>query len=152
MTPEEQRQFDSMKQRLDKIEDLFFRMSMNDKFLLTKPLVILNGFIDVKGKILSNKGTNVVSANSITLGGDGNTYIITGNTQLNAIATVQWKAGADITLIFTGTPTVKHNTAGASGTAKIFLAGSVDLTASNNTVLGLKYDGTQWQEMFRKVP
>lgn len=98
------------------------------------------------------KGTNTAAANNLTLPVDGNLVTITGNTQINAITTSNWQAGSHITLLFTGTPTVKHNTAGGAGTAVLFLAGSVDLTASNNTVLGLVYDGTQWQETFRKVP
>lgn len=100
----------------------------------------------------TDKGANVTAANDLTLGGDGNVFTITGNTTINAITTTNWQAGSQIVLIFTGTPTVKHNTAGGAGTAVMLLAGSVDLSASNNTVLGLVYDGTQWQEMFRKIP
>lgn len=52
---------------------------------------------------------------------------------------------------FSGTPTVKHDTAGGAGTATLLLSGSVDLTAAANTVLTLVYDGTNWQEVSRKV-
>lgn len=112
---------------------------------------------DVNQKTFTNrrfetgKGANIASANNLTLGSDGNVFTITGNTQLNAITIANWQAGSHVTLIFTGTPTVKHNTAGGAGTAVLLLAGSIDLTAANNTVLGLVYDGTQWQETFRKV-
>ncbi len=103
------------------------------------------------GRVEEAKGIDVVAANDLTLGLDGNAFIVTGNTTINAITTANWQAGSQITLIFTGTPTVNHNTAGGAGTAVLFLAGSVPLSASNNTVLGLVYDGTQWQETFRKV-
>ena len=33
----------------------------------------------------------------------------------------------------------------------MLLAGSVDLVAAANTVLTLMYDGTNWQEVSRKV-
>lgn len=103
------------------------------------------------GRVQFGRGADVTAANNLTLGAGGNVFVITGNTQINAITTAAWQAGSEITLIFTGTPTVKHNTAGGAGTAVMFLAGSVDLTAANNTVLKLVYDGTQWQEVSRKV-
>ena len=99
----------------------------------------------------TDKGANVAAANDLTLGGDGNVFTITGNTTINAITTQYWQAGSQIILIFTGTPTVKHNTSGGAGTAVLFLAGSVDLSAAANTVLSLVFDGTQWQEISRKV-
>ena len=97
------------------------------------------------------KGTDTAAANDLTLPGTGNFIKITGNTQINAITTLNWQAGSVVTLWFTGTPTVKNNTAGGAGTAKIFLNGSVDLAAANNTMLTLVYDGTEWQEISRKV-
>lgn len=103
------------------------------------------------GRVQTDKGVDVASANNLTLGTDGNLFVITGNTQINAITTANWQAGSQIILVFSGAPTVKHNTAGGAGTAVMFLAGSVDLVAAANTVLGLVYDGTQWQETFRKV-
>jgi hypothetical protein len=33
----------------------------------------------------------------------------------------------------------------------MLLSGSTDLTAAANTTLTLMYDGTQWQELARKV-
>ena len=96
------------------------------------------------------KGINVTAGNDLTLGLDGNVFVITGNTTINAIITANWQAGASIVLIFSGTPTVKHNTAGGAGTATMLLSTSVDMTAAANTVLGLCYDGTNWQETFRK--
>lgn len=110
-----------------------------------------NSVIKINNRFSEDKGADVTAANNLTLGAGGNTFVITGNTQINAITTASWQAGSHITLIFTGTPTVKHNTAGGAGTAVLFLAGSVDLVAANNTVLCLVYDGTQWQETSRKV-
>ena len=97
-----------------------------------------------------SKGANVASANDLTLGSDGNTFLITGTTQINAITTTNWQAGSFVLLLFGGSITVKHNTSGGAGTAKIFLSNSIDFSAVSNDVLLLFYDGTQWQEVARK--
>lgn len=107
--------------------------------------------IQCNNRFEEDMGISLVAANDLTLGNDGNNFVVTGNTQVNAITILNWQNGSHVTLQFTGTPTIKHNTAGGAGTAPLFLAGSVDLSAANNTVLGLWYDGTQWQETFRKV-
>lgn len=109
-----------------------------------------NGF-RFSSRLEEGKGADVASANDLTLGGDGNAFGITGTTTINAITSTNWQSGSIVTLIFAGATTVKHNTAGGAGTAKIFLAASTDLTTAANTILGLVYDGTQWQETFRKV-
>ena len=54
-------------------------------------------------------------------------------------------------LIFSGAPTVKHNTAGGAGTAVMKLEGSVDFAAAADSVLAFTYDGSAWQEESRKV-
>lgn len=107
--------------------------------------------VTINNRFETAKWANIAAANDLTLGWDWNLFTITGNTQINAITTANRQAGSMITLIFTWTPTVKHNTAWWAGTAVLFLAGSVDLTAAANTVLCLIYDGTQWQETSRKV-
>ncbi|MES2395038.1 MAG: hypothetical protein V4549_03505 [Bacteroidota bacterium] len=102
------------------------------------------------GDRILGKSVGVTAANNLTLGA-GNENIVSGNTQINAITTANWTAGSKVTLIFLGTPTIKHNTAGGAGTAKILLAGSGDIVAAANTVLQLEFDGTQWQEISRKA-
>jgi hypothetical protein len=97
------------------------------------------------------KGADVASANNLTLGSDGNTFNITGTTQINAITIANWQAGSHIYLIFASTPTVKHNTAGGAGTAVLLLSGAVDYVAAANDVLSLVYDGTSWHEKGRKI-
>ncbi len=92
----------------------------------------------------------ITATNNLIL--DGNSNVVSGNTQINAITNIGGLTGGTVlTLIFTGTPIVKHNTAGGGGTAKIFLAGSVDFQAALNSVLCLMFDGIQWQEISRKV-
>lgn len=103
------------------------------------------------GRWEESKGANIAAANDLTLGDDGNTFAITGNTQINAITNTNWQAGSKVILLFTGTPTIKHNTAGGAGTSKIILSGSADYTAAADDVLVLFYDGTNWHETTRKI-
>lgn len=107
--------------------------------------------VSMGARLNTGKGADVAAANDLTLGILGNKFKITGNTQINGIAVANWQAGSEISLWFTGTPTVKHNTAASAGFASLLLNGSVDLVAANNTVLTLWYDGTNWQEQCRKV-
>lgn len=107
------------------------------------------------GRVLEAQGADVASANDLNLGKDGNTFEITGATQINAIATAFWQNGARITLLFTSNPTVKNNTAGGAGTAVILLAGSVDFSATAGDTLSLvlsEIGGVQaWREVSRAV-
>lgn len=111
----------------------------------------LSGGLEVDGRFRTNQGSNIAAANDLTLGSDGNVFTITGNTTINAIISTGWQNGSSVTLKFTGTPTVKHNTAGGAGTAVIMLAGSIDLSAADDTILGLTLIDGEWQETFRKV-
>jgi hypothetical protein len=97
------------------------------------------------------KGVDVSSANDLTLGSDGNAFVITGTTQVNAITTTNWQAGSVINLKFSGALTVKNNTAGGAATAPILLSGGSDFTTAANDGLTLWYDGTSWNEASRKV-
>jgi len=119
--------------------------------VITNPyaLWVKSGSSRFDGRILGTSAA-VTAANDLTLGA-ANEFLVSGNTQINAIITAGWRAGSQVTLIFSGTPTVKHNTAGGAGTAVMLLQGSVDLTAAANTVLCLEYDGTSWQETSRKT-
>jgi hypothetical protein len=103
------------------------------------------------GRFEQDLGANIAAANNLTLGLDGNSFTITGNTQINAITTSNWQAGSVVRLIFTGTPTLKHNTAGGAGTAVLLLAGAADYIAAANDVITLVYDGTSWHETSRKL-
>lgn len=107
--------------------------------------------IALVGRLNLSKGSNVTAANDITLGSGGNFFTITGNTQINRLAVANWNAGSQITLLFTGTPTVKNGQATGGGFNILLLAGSVDFVAANNSLLCLIFDGVSWQETSRKV-
>lgn len=117
----------------------------------TYSLFIDSGASRFDGIVYWAKGSNIASANDLPIGGDGNTFTITGTTQINAIQTKSLTAGTIFVLIFAGALTVKHNTTGGAGTATILLEGSVDLVTAANTVLTLVWDGTNFQEISRKV-
>lgn len=97
------------------------------------------------------KGNDVVAANNMTLGGDGNVFVITGNTQINLINGLNWQQGSEITLQFTGSPTLKHNQAPSGTNLPLFLAGSVDFAITNLTQMKFVRIGGTWYELCRTV-
>lgn len=103
----------------------------------------------------TRQGADVASLGDLTLGTDGNVFEITGTTTINAITTTNYLNGAVVTLLFTSTPTVKHNTAGGASTAVFLLAGAADFVASAGDTLTLVYSeigGTNaWREIGRAV-
>lgn len=103
------------------------------------------------GRFQTGAGAAIAAANNLVTGNDGNQFSTTGNTQINAITTSNWQAGAHIELIFTGTPLLKNNTAGGVNTAVMLLAGSVDYQAASGDLIGFSYDGTVWHETNRKL-
>lgn len=122
-----------------------------ETFFSTLTRQINSANTNFSSRVSQAKGVAVNAANDLTLGFDGNLFHIAGATQINAIITSFWQAGSEITLIFDSTPTVKHNTAGGAGTAKLLLAGAVDFVATANDLLCLIYDGTSWFEKGRTV-
>ncbi len=115
----------------------------------------LSGTLITNSRILENQGADVASANNLVLGSDGNTFEITGTTQINLISNIAWQNGATVTLLFTSTPTVKHNQATSTTNITIQLAGAVDFAATAGDTLTLRLceiGGTQtWREIARAV-
>lgn len=111
------------------------------------------GAVRFDGRMVNKQGADTASANDLTLLEDGNSWEITGTTQINAIMIARWQNGSQVTLLFTSTPTVKHNTAGGAGTVPILLADSLDFAATagdNLTLLLSEIGGTQaWREISR---
>jgi hypothetical protein len=103
-----------------------------------------------KARISGGKAADVAAANDLAIG-NGNKQPVTGNGTVNGIAILNWQAGAEIDLVFTGTPTLKHNTAASAGFASLSLAGGVDFVAAVDDTLTLWYDGTVWQEKTRRL-
>lgn len=121
----------------------------------TDPKVTIDPRAIFNSRVLEAQGADVVSANDLTLGDDGNTFELTGGVQLNAIAIANWQNGSLVTLIFGNETLVKHNTAGGAGFASILLTGSLDFSATVGSTLTIRLSeqgGTQaWREVGRKV-
>lgn len=100
------------------------------------------------GRLRGVKGSDVASANDITLG-SGNAFDITGTTQVNTIITTNWTNGSVVVLQFDGSVTVAHNTAGAGGV--ILLAGAVNFSATAGDTLTLMLHEGSWREIARTV-
>lgn len=101
--------------------------------------------------LCTGMATSLTAANNLAPDIVGNTVIVTGNTQINLIANTNRPAGTLLTLIFTGTPTVKNNQATSGANQKILLNGGVDFVAAANNTLTFVNDGTEWIEIGRKV-
>lgn len=107
------------------------------------------------GTFLELLGADRVSATNLSLGTDGNTFHVTGTTQIDRISIVGWNGTAQagvVRLIFDGILTVRHNQA-ASGTNKgIALFDAANYTSVAGAVLTLVYDPDDaiWRELSRK--
>jgi len=109
----------------------------------------LGGFLDTNGKsIHESVGTTFAAANNIAPTRTGNTFVVSGATQINLIdIAALWTTGNIIKLQFSGTPIIKHNYT-VSGTNKpIYLKREADYTAVVGNILVLEYDGTVWREI-----
>lgn len=103
--------------------------------------------ITMSGPIYQSQGSNVASANSITLGVGGDFFEVTGTTQINLInAAGMRQAGSVVHLYFSGALTLHH----AQGTTgQLFLAGSTDWTVPAGSTITLVSDGSLWRELAR---
>lgn len=111
-----------------------------------------SGIVITGGRFSQAYGGNVNSAHDLTLGTDGNSFSVLGTTQINGIDDTGWNQGDIVILKFTAALTVKNGESVSVPIRKLLLSGSVDLNATENTILVLYYDTNQWQEISRKVP
>ena len=101
-----------------------------------------------------NKGADIASATTITLGNDGNFFDITGTTIIDFITTTSWRSGSVIILQFDASVTVRDRTisgAPGAGAADIALAGAANFSATADDTLTIVFDGTDWRELARSV-
>lgn len=107
------------------------------------------------GRLQQKQGADVSSANNLSLGADGNTFEITGTTQINLIANTNWQNGSEVTLLFTSTATLTDGTANSGTDIGMELSGNTNFTASAGATLTLilsEIGGTQrWREKCRSV-
>ena len=131
----------------------------------TKDLVFGTGnterarFIDGNGlnmlsALQAGQGADVASANDVALGKDGNVFEITGTTQINRLDIDGWQPGAEVTLLFNASVTVKHGQASGGTNTTILLAGGADFSATVDDMLTLVLcentaTGMAWREKCR---
>lgn len=115
----------------------------------------LSGNLTASARVLQKQGADVASANNLVLGSDGNTFEITGTTEIQLLSNLTWQNGAIVNLLFTSNPTVKHATATSGTNITMLLAAAGDFVASSGDVLSLmlcEIGGTQaWREVGRTV-
>ena len=97
------------------------------------------------------KGADIVSADAITFGTDGNTFDITGTTTINHFNTTNWEIGSIIVLHFDGAVALTHNVGSLSGVeSNILLSGDSTYTTTAGDILTfVRHDSTNWQEIAR---
>lgn len=87
----------------------------------------------------------VTSAGTVALQSTGNTFLWNGNTNCGSI--FGGFTGRQITLFFTGTPTMLHSI-GPNG---LRLSGAANFAATAGSTLTLAHNGTQWYEVSRSA-
>lgn len=105
---------------------------------------------------LKQDNSDIASANSMVLGEHGNTFFITGNTQINLISRSNWQKGSVIHLVFASNPSVKHSQSTSGNNTRMLLSGAGDFSASSNDTLTLVLVETSleifsWMEIARTV-
>ncbi len=89
-----------------------------------------------------DKGANIASATTLVLGTDGNSFTVTGTTDIEAISAKP--IGTVIILQFAAAVTLVYDA------TALDLSGDVDMVTEADDTLGLYcYDGTNWRELFR---
>lgn len=111
----------------------------------------IEGGAQIAGRILPSQGTQVASANNLTLGSDGIQFEITGTTQINCINGIDWENASEITLWFTSTPTVKHNQACTGDNVELLLDGAVDYAPGAGDGITLKLSEIGGNQAWRSV-
>lgn len=87
----------------------------------------LGGVLDANGQqIRQSRGSNVTAATSTVIPDDGNQFTVLGNTEIEGLSG-GGDAGTDVTLIFNGTPNLKHG-------SNFSLPGAADIQAAANDI------------------
>lgn len=111
---------------------------------------ITNQRLLLANRLNQAKGADVASASTLTLGIDGDSFTITGTTNVDYITTTNWSAGARVLLQFSGILTVNNNSGSVPGSTASILLTAAFITTANDT-LSLWFNGTNWVETGRTV-
>lgn len=111
---------------------------------------VLGGDLVTNNKrILCSQGDDIASTNNLILDStlNGNTYVITGTTQVNLIEILDWQDGAEITLQFAGILTLSHDATPTGNFAPIILAKGADYTTAPGNTISFKLINGEWFEI-----
>ncbi len=107
----------------------------------------------VDGRVNTFKGTQIAASADLPGWEDANYHDARGaGVTVNAIKIGTVTEGTLCIIKFLDINTLKHNTAGGAGTARMQLAGSIDATTVAGCRFGFLYDGTDFIECFRTYP
>jgi len=101
------------------------------------------------GRVQLVQGANVASANNLTLGNDGNVFVITGSVQIQLLDSTGWQSGSIVTLIFNAAVTLRNQIAASGAFRPLVLAGAGDYVAGISSTLTLVLYGGNWFEIGR---
>ena len=93
---------------------------------------------------LGTEGPNATAANDLDIGIVGDLITVSGNTEIQRIVNTGFTAGTSRKLLFSGTPTVKHNQSVTAGFSTILVDGNTDYVATAGGVVDLFFDGTNF--------
>lgn len=94
------------------------------------------------GTVEWDKGADIASATTLVLGSDGNSFDVTGTTDIEAISAKP--IGTVIILTFDAVARMIHDA------TALDMSGDVDMVPEANDTLGMIcYDGVNWRELFR---
>jgi hypothetical protein len=131
------------------LSDGSFRISQGANFIQTWDLD--NGTY-LNKRIQAKQGADVASANNITLS-QGNSFEITGTTQINLIANTNWQEGSVVHLLLPSGITVKHGQSTSGSNITILLDSDADLVTTRAGTLSIALSergGIQaWREVSR---
>jgi hypothetical protein len=95
------------------------------------------------GRYSANAGGTVASANDLTL--TQHDYVsISGTTEVQRINTTGWTAGSQIKVLFSSTPTIKHNQSATLPNAPILVDGGSDYAPTAGSIATLFYNGSNF--------
>jgi hypothetical protein len=122
----------------------------SDNLSTEKAYIDKDGSIYSVGRKLGYQGSDVASANDITLG-LGNYFDLTGVTDVQRILGTGWTAGTVITLQTDGAIKIVNNTAAGGGYYGFQLAGSANFEMTAGDTLTVVFDGAWFREIARSV-
>lgn len=119
---------------------LAFNIDTNDVLRLDPSNVIING-------ISQWDACTATAANDMGPTGEGNLVVVSGNTQINGFLSTGYQNGTVRIFNFSGTPTVKHNTAPSAGYSRFLLHGSADLVCASGTTFAAVLTSGGWLQI-----